>query len=562
MSLLDRLLIAVVLISALWWACSRHRRPAALQRLSAVAPALAAATVIFDDGPRWQMVPWQALAVGVALPPAYVSGARAFAPGVACGRPWRARTRRGHRRRDAVDGVRAAAARALRFTPSRQPDLPLDRRLASRDADARPGRSPTGHRPGLVPDRHRPRPPGPLLRGSAPASGLGRRAAVVHVRRLRRDRHPRDVRGADQQGARAWPVLVFSPGLGVPREQYTSLCTELASRGFAVIALSAPYESAPTVLAGGRVVGQTVHPDVMGPPPHPELQRLIDIRAADASFVLDRLAALATDDRRSPLAGHLDLRHVGIVGHSLGGATAVQVMAADPRFKVGVNLDGKLFGTQPDGVCASRCCGCSPTTPDARVHAGPRSLARRPARRWRRAHRRRQRAHVLQRRAVLLDGRRPPPARRRRRRRLRRARRHVGDDRRRDRRVRRPRSRDLLCPDHAGRPRPARVLRDERLVAATGSDAGPVPMPRYLLHHEPSAARVRSRLRLLHGPREPAAPRAGDRLVPVRRPRHLVGRPRRSEQAALALLPSTWPRAPPSSSSPRSESHDRPLPHQ
>jgi predicted dienelactone hydrolase len=147
---------------------------------------------------------------------------------------------------------------------------------------------------------------------------------------------------------RAWPVLVFSPGLGVPREQYTALCTELASRGIVVIALSAPYESAPTVLSGGRVVGQTVHPDVLGPPPHPELQRLIDMRAADASFVLDRLAALATDNRRSPLAGHLDLRHVGIAGHSLGGATAVQAMAADPRFKVGVNLDGKLFGTQPD----------------------------------------------------------------------------------------------------------------------------------------------------------------------------------------------------------------------
>src|SRR3954447_2761645 len=67
MSLLDRLLVAVVLLSALWWACSRHRRPAALQRLSAVAPVLAAATLIFDDGPRWQMVPWQALAVGVGL---------------------------------------------------------------------------------------------------------------------------------------------------------------------------------------------------------------------------------------------------------------------------------------------------------------------------------------------------------------------------------------------------------------------------------------------------------------------------------------------------------------
>src|SRR4051794_15385712 len=66
MSPLDRLLVAVVLLSASWWACSRHRRPAALQRLSALPPALALATVIFD-GPRWQMVPWQALAVGVGV---------------------------------------------------------------------------------------------------------------------------------------------------------------------------------------------------------------------------------------------------------------------------------------------------------------------------------------------------------------------------------------------------------------------------------------------------------------------------------------------------------------
>src|SRR3954469_22893689 len=67
MSLLDRLLVAVVLISALWWAFSRHRRPGALQRLSAAAPLLAAAALIFDDGPRWQLVPWQALAVGIGL---------------------------------------------------------------------------------------------------------------------------------------------------------------------------------------------------------------------------------------------------------------------------------------------------------------------------------------------------------------------------------------------------------------------------------------------------------------------------------------------------------------
>ena len=76
MSLLDRPLVVVVLISALWWACSRHRRPAALGRLSVVAAALAAATVVFD-GPHWQLVPWQAVGVAVGL----VAAMRWWRPG-------------------------------------------------------------------------------------------------------------------------------------------------------------------------------------------------------------------------------------------------------------------------------------------------------------------------------------------------------------------------------------------------------------------------------------------------------------------------------------------------
>ncbi len=66
------------------------------------------------------------------------------------------------------------------------------------------------------------------------------------------------------------------------------------------------------------------------------------IRAADSRFVLDQLGRLAQVEPGSPLVGHLDVRHTGIVGHSMGGAAAAQVVAEDHRFLVGVNLDGTL----------------------------------------------------------------------------------------------------------------------------------------------------------------------------------------------------------------------------
>jgi dienelactone hydrolase len=51
----------------------------------------------------------------------------------------------------------------------------------------------------------------------------------------------------------------------------------------------------------------------------------------------------------SPLVGHVDVQHTGIVGHSMGGAAAAQVVAEDPRFLVGVNLDGTLPGALAAG---------------------------------------------------------------------------------------------------------------------------------------------------------------------------------------------------------------------
>ncbi|GGD81064.1 alpha/beta hydrolase [Paenibacillus nasutitermitis] len=53
------------------------------------------------------------------------------------------------------------------------------------------------------------------------------------------------------------------------------------------------------------------------------------------------------DDLPDGLSSALDLTHVGIFGHSAGGAAAAQAMYEDDRFDVGIDMDGTL-GYMPD----------------------------------------------------------------------------------------------------------------------------------------------------------------------------------------------------------------------
>jgi predicted dienelactone hydrolase len=347
-SLIDGLLVVAALAAALWWALSRRRRPAGLEALSVAALVLAVISLVVD-GVQWQLVPWQILALAVTA----AAALRRWRPGHS--RRWR----RVVGRSLLVVGLALAGVALLtafvptlpkpagphkvgsqifRWTDNQRPETltanASDRRQVIAQAwyptDASNGRAvpyfeAQGDLPGSIVGMP------PFMFGSFGSVATHARLGV-----------------AVSAAQRTWPVLFFSPGLAIPREMYTALSADLASRGYVVVALSAPYESAVSVLAGGQIVGQETHPDVTGPPPHPAIERLIDIRAADTSFALDRLSRLAQDEPHSPLAGHLDLQHVGIVGHSIGGATAVQVMAGDRRFKVGVNLDGKLFGAQRD----------------------------------------------------------------------------------------------------------------------------------------------------------------------------------------------------------------------
>ena len=340
------LMVVVSLTAGLWWALSRQRRPAVLEAFSVAALVLAAVTVTVE-GVRWQLVPWFVLALAVVA----AAALRRFRPG---------RSRRWRRVVGRVALTVGLVAGGLALLTALVPSLPKPsgpHRVGSvvfRWTDERRAETlssaPNDRRQVVVQAWY----PTDTVEGDAvpyfeaqgrlPASIVGLPSWMFSSFGSVKTHALQSPRVSTER--RRWPVLFFSPGLSMPRELYTALTTDLASRGYVVMAVSNPYESGVSVLANGRVVGQTVHPDVMGPPPHPAIQRLIDIRTADSSFVLDQLSHLAQLDPASPLVGRLDLGHVGFVGHSLGGATAVQVLASDSRFKVGVDLDGKLFGAE------------------------------------------------------------------------------------------------------------------------------------------------------------------------------------------------------------------------
>src|SRR5207237_9995764 len=86
-----------------------------------------------------------------------------------------------------------------------------------------------------------------------------------------------------------WPILVFLPGWGSPREDYSGLCADLASHGYVVVALSHPYESAVSGLADGRLVGAATGASVLGA----NMAELTPHRAAAGRVVLAHLRRLA-----------------------------------------------------------------------------------------------------------------------------------------------------------------------------------------------------------------------------------------------------------------------------
>jgi dienelactone hydrolase len=137
------------------------------------------------------------------------------------------------------------------------------------------------------------------------------------------------------------PVVLYSPGAGDPRTLGTTLAEDLASRGYVVVTIDHPSDASEVEFPDGRVVpfGLPLDGDIIA-----TLKKVLAVRVADTRFMLDRLG-----DLPGAPAGTLDLRHIGMVGQSAGGFTALQTMHDDPRILAAADLDGTVGFDQNDG---------------------------------------------------------------------------------------------------------------------------------------------------------------------------------------------------------------------
>lgn len=121
------------------------------------------------------------------------------------------------------------------------------------------------------------------------------------------------------------PVIVFSPGFGVPSYLYAAVSEDLASNGYIVVSTSVTGESIANEVSNG-----VARQNVSG-----VNQAAFNQRIADYRFVINKLATLSNG-----IGAQADLTRIGGGGHSWGGYTSMEAAYSDPRILALASLDG------------------------------------------------------------------------------------------------------------------------------------------------------------------------------------------------------------------------------
>ncbi|XP_054474468.1 platelet-activating factor acetylhydrolase isoform X2 [Anoplopoma fimbria] len=172
------------------------------------------------------------------------------------------------------------------------------------------------------------------------------------------------------------PVVIFSHGLGAFRTLYSAICAELASQGFIVASVEHRDQSASATFyfrektesekanknspktsasAQDNLVREWMYYRNLQ---HGESEfhlrnKQVKQRADECILALDRLTeinsgipvqnVLQTQFDWTTLQNSMDLCRIAAVGHSFGGATVIEALCKEVKFKCGIALDSWMF---------------------------------------------------------------------------------------------------------------------------------------------------------------------------------------------------------------------------
>ena len=172
---------------------------------------------------------------------------------------------------------------------------------------------------------------------------------------------------ADAAGGELFPLVVFSHGAFGYYQSNTSTYMELASNGYVVAALDHPHHAfftrdteGKTVLADMDFISTAMNLNSMD---DREVQYALyrdwmALRTADMNFAVDEIKTAAQTGAADEswyisekdggaiqtVLGMTDVSRIGLMGHSMGGATAVQLGRERSDINAVIDLDGTMLG--------------------------------------------------------------------------------------------------------------------------------------------------------------------------------------------------------------------------
>ncbi len=142
-----------------------------------------------------------------------------------------------------------------------------------------------------------------------------------------------------------FPIIIFSHGWGQNHNDYQQIVEELASHGYCVISVNHPFSNFVTAHVGHyqdlRQLDEFGTLDEVHQ--KQKIANEVMTNAKDIEFVIHQIKSGKIEDFESLLGESVNSELIGVLGHSMGGAAALQTCKDVPSVKAGINLDGRIF---------------------------------------------------------------------------------------------------------------------------------------------------------------------------------------------------------------------------